>query len=59
MKHPYVVQVNEAESQCMSCNWVADVVYVIARSDSLGYQFAKQNGGLCTECFLSKLFEVE
>ena len=59
MKRPSIVQVNEEDSQCVECNWVGDVVYVTAKSDAAGYLFAKQNGGMCAECFLAKIFEVE
>ena len=59
MKRPNIVQVNEEDSQCIECNFVADTVYVTAKSDEDGYLFAKQNGGMCAECFLAKIFEGE
>ena len=59
MKRPRIVQVNEKDSQCIECNFVSDTVYVTAKSDEAGYLFAKQNGGMCAECFLEKLFEAE
>ena len=59
MKRPNIVQVNEEDSQCQSCNWVGDVMYVTGRDDAEGGQFFQQNGGLCAECFLAALFEAE
>ena len=59
MKQLNIVQINEADSQCQSCNWVGDVMYVTGKDDAEGWQFFQQNGGMCAECFLGAAFDAE
>lgn len=59
MKHPNIIQIKVADKECLACGWPAVALYVTAPSDAEGYQAYQQDGGLCAECFLSKVFQKD
>lgn len=59
MKRPNIVQIKQANRECVGCGWGKATLYVLANSEDEGWELFQQKGGLCAECFLEKVVMEE